>query len=77
MDSNKLSSEIIVAAIELHKALAPGLLKAAYEQCLCHDLNLRGLSYESEVSLAVRYKGIKLDCDYRLDIVVEDKIILE
>jgi GxxExxY protein len=74
---NKLSSEIIGAAIEVHKALGPGLLESAYEQCLCHELNLRGLSYESQEPLAIRYKGIKLDCGYRLDIVVEDKIILE
>ncbi len=75
-DINKLSSEIIGAAIEVHKVLGPGLLESAYEQCLCHELNLRGISYKSQEPLAVRYKGIKLDCGYRLDIVVEDKIIL-
>jgi GxxExxY protein len=77
MDINKLSSEIIRAAIEVHKALGPGLLESAYERCLCHELNLRGLSHKSQQPLDVRYKGIKLDCGYRLDIVVEDKIILE
>ena len=77
IDINKLSSEIISAAIEVHKALGPGLLESAYEQCLCHELNLRGLSCKSQEHLAVRYKGIKLDCGYRLDVVVEDAIILE
>jgi len=77
MDINKLSSKIIGAAIEVHKALGPGLLESAYEQCLCHELNLRGLSYERQKLLPVNYKGKNLDCGYRLDIVVEDEIILE
>ena len=77
IDINKLSSDIIGAAIEVHKALGPGLLESAYEQCLCHELNLRGFFYKSQEPLAVRYKGIKLDCGYRLDVVVEDAIILE
>ena len=77
MDINKLSSKIIGAAIEVHKALGPGLLESAYERCLCHELSLRILSYKSQEPLAVHYKGIKLDCGYRLDIVVEGKIILE
>ena len=57
--------------------MGPGLLESSYEQCLCHELNLRGLSFESQKSLPVEYKGKRLDCGYRLDIVVEDKIILE
>jgi GxxExxY protein len=77
MNINKISSGIIGAAIEVHKVLGPGLLESAYEQCLSHELKLRGFSYKSQEPLAVRYKGIKLDCGYRLDIVVEDKIILE
>jgi len=74
---NKLSSRIIGAAIEVHKALGPGLLESAYEECICHELSIGGLSLERQKPLAVRYKGINLDCSYRLDIVVEDKIILE
>ena len=77
MDLNKLSSEIISAAIEVHKALGPGLLESAYEECLCHELNIRGLSFERQKQLPVVYKGKKLDCGYRLDIVVENAIILE
>ena len=76
-DINKLSSIIIGAAIEVHKALGPGLLESAYEGCICHELSLGGLSLEKQKPLAVRYKGINLDCGYRLDVVVEDAIILE
>lgn len=77
MEINKLSSKIIGAAIEVHKALGPGLLESAYEECICHDLSSGGFSIERQKPLAVRYKGIKLDCGYRMDVVVENKIILE
>lgn len=77
MDINKLSSNIIGAAIEVHKTIGPGLLESAYHRCLCHELRLRGLSFESEKPLPVYYKGQRLDCGYRLDIVVENSIILE
>lgn len=77
IDINKLSSKVIGAAIEVHKTLGPGLLESAYEQCLCHELNLRGLSFESQKPLPVDYKGKRLDCGYRLDVVVENTIILE
>lgn len=77
MDVNKLSNRIIGSAIEVHKALGPGLLESAYEQCLCYELNLRNMSFERQKELPVVYKGIKLDCGYRLDIVVGNEIILE
>ena len=77
MNINKLSSRIIGAAIEVHKALEPGLLESTYEECICHELSIGGLSLERQKPLAVRYKGINLDCGYRLDVVVEDAIILE
>jgi GxxExxY protein len=77
MDINKLSSEVIGAAIEVHKTLGPGLLESAYEECLCHELSLQGMSFERQKPLAVTYKEKLLDCGYRLDIVVEKKIILE
>ena len=76
-DINKLSSIIIGAAIEVHKTLGPGLLESAYEECVCHELSIGGLSFERQKPLAVRYKEINLDCGYRLDVVVEDAIILE
>lgn len=77
MDINKLSSKIIGAAIEVHKSLGPGLLESAYEECLCYEFGLRDFSCERQKALPVTYKGKKLDCGYRLDIVVENTIILE
>jgi len=77
MDINKLSSKIIGAAIEVHKNLGPGLLESAYEECLCFEMSLGGLSLERQKPLPVVYKGIKLDCGYRLDTVVENAIIIE
>jgi GxxExxY protein len=77
MNINKLSSRIIGAAIEVHKTLGPGLLESAYEDCLCHELSIQGLLFENQKSLPVVYKGKKLDCGYRLDIVVEKAVIIE
>jgi len=77
MDINELSSKIIGAAIEVHRALGPGLLESAYEKCLCYELNQRGLTFERQRSLPVIYKGQKIDCGYKLDVVVENTIILE
>ena len=77
MDINQLKSQIIGAAIEVHKTLGPGLLESAYEKCLCHELKLRRLSFENQKPLPLVFKGEELDCGYRLDIVVEDAIILE
>jgi GxxExxY protein len=77
VDINKLSSDIIGAAIEVHKNLGPGLLESVYEQCLCYELNDRGLSFESQKPLPVIYKGKKLDCGFRLDIIVNGLIIIE
>ena len=77
MDINQLSSKIIGAAIEVHKALGPGLLESAYEKCLCYELNQRGLAFERQKSLPVICKGQKIDCGYKLDVVVENTIILE
>jgi len=65
------------AAIEAHRNLGPGLLESAYEECLCRELVIRGLTFERQKPLPLSYKGIKLDCGYRLDIVVEGLVILE
>ena len=75
--ANKITGEIIGAAIEVHKVLGPGLLESAYEECLCHELGLRGVAFERQVPLSMEYKGITLDCGYRLDLVVEDHVIVE
>ncbi|MEA3435261.1 MAG: GxxExxY protein [Thermodesulfobacteriota bacterium] len=77
MDINKLSRKIIGAAIEVHKALGPGLLESAYEECLCQELSLQHVSYKRQKPLPLTYKGKLLDCGYRLDIVVENAIIIE
>jgi GxxExxY protein len=77
MDINDLSRKIIGAAIEVHKIPGPGLLESAYEECLCHELSLQGFSFERQKPLPITYKENLLDCGYRLDIVVENKIVLE
>jgi GxxExxY protein len=77
MDINALTSEIIGAAIEIHKTLGPGLLESAYEECLCREFDIRGISYERQKELPVEYKGMKLNCGYRLDVVVAKNVILE
>jgi GxxExxY protein len=73
----KLTERVIGAAIELHRELGPGLMESAYEQCLCHELHLRGLTFERQMLLPVRSKGVSLDCEYPIDLVVEDAIPLE
>jgi len=72
-----LSAKVIEGAIEVHRALGPGLLESAYEECLCHELQTAGLAFERQRPLPVIYKGIRLDCGYRLDVVVERCLILE
>jgi len=77
MDINTLSNVVIGAAIDVHKTLGPGLLETAYETCLCHEIDLRGIEYQKQIQLPVKYKSIQLDCGYRLDILVENKIVIE
>jgi GxxExxY protein len=74
---DRITGEIIGAAIEVHRELGPGLLESAYEQCLCHELSLRGLPFQRQVELPVVYKGIRLDCGYRMDVVVEGIVVVE
>ena len=74
---NALTNRIIGAAIEVHRHLGPGLLESAYEECLCYELSLMGLKFRRQVHLPVNYKGLLLDCAYRMDILVEDAVILE
>ncbi len=72
-----LTSKLIASAIEVHRHLGPGLLESAYEECLCHELKTQGIPYERQKPLPLKYKGIHLDCGYRLDIVADNKVILE
>jgi GxxExxY protein len=74
---DELTENVIGAAIEVHKQLGPGLLESAYQICLCHELKLKNIGYKSEVPLPVEYKGIKLDCGYRMDLVIENQLIVE
>ena len=77
MIEREITQEINGAAIDVHRALGPGLLESAYEECLCYELGLRGLAYERQVSLPVKYKGILIDYTYRLDVVVGNLIVVE
>ncbi len=74
---NKITEKIIGAAIEVHRALGPGLLESAYAACLVYELRQRGLNVLQEVPLPLVYKEVKLDCGYRLDILVNDAVIIE
>lgn len=76
-DVNKTTETIIGAAIEVHRNLGPGLLESAYEECLCHELKLRDMSFQRQVPLPVIYKGMRLDCGYRLDLLVNDEVVVE
>jgi GxxExxY protein len=73
----ELTNQIIGSAIEVHRHLGPGLLESAYEECLCRELSLRKIAFERQVPLPVVYKDVKLDCGYRLDVVVEKLIVVE
>ena len=77
MDFSDLSNRVIGCAIEVHRELGPGLLESTYEQCLAHELKLNGISFRLQHPLPVEYKGLRLDCGYRVDVLVEDEIILE
>jgi GxxExxY protein len=72
-----ITEKVLGAAIEVHKHLGPGLLESAYETCLCHELQLRGLSFKRQVQLPIDYKGCKIEGAYRLDLMIEEKVIVE
>ena len=73
----QLTEQIIGAAIEVHKIIGPGLMETIYEECLCHELGLRGLSFQRQIAVPLFYKGKDLSCTHRLDVLVEDIVILE
>lgn len=74
---NCLTGKIIGAAIEVHRRLGPGLLESSYRECLCRELALRNMHFRRERPLPLEYKGIKLECGYRVDIVVADLVVVE
>lgn len=77
MTDKQLTHEIIGAAIEVHKVLGPGLLESAYAECLARELALRGIPFEREKPLPVVYKDVKLECGYRVDLLVDGRVIVE
>ena len=77
MDLNTITERIIGAAIEVHKVLGPGLMESAYEECLCRELALCGISVERQLQLPVEYKGVRLDCNYRADLLVAQSVVVE
>lgn len=72
-----LTGQIIAAAIEVHRALGPGLLESAYQACLCHELKLRNLDFVQQIELPISYKGVNLDCGYRIDVMVSNRVVIE
>jgi len=77
MEFDALSNRVIGCALEVHRALGPGLLESSYEQCLAYELSLAKIAFELQRPLPIDYKGIRLDCGYRVDVLVEDALILE
>jgi GxxExxY protein len=76
-ENDQLTEQVIGCAIEVHRHLGPGLLESAYEECLCYELKHNDFSIQRQVPLPVVYKAVKLDCGYRIDIIVERRLILE
>ena len=76
MEFDELSNRVIGCAPEVHRELGPGLLESTYEQCLANELKLNGIRFELQHPLPVEYKGVRLDCGYRVDVLVEDKLII-
>ena len=75
--NDTLTEQIIGATIQVHRELGPGLLESAYETCLCYELSLNGLQIEKQKVIPISYRGIKLDAGYRLDLIVENQVIVE
>jgi GxxExxY protein len=76
-ERDSLTESVIGLAIEVHRALGPGLLESAYQECLCYELKAKGIAFGRQVSLPVVYKSVKLDCGYRMDLVVDDRLVVE
>ena len=77
LKNNPLVSEVINCAIEVHKTLGPGLLESAYEACLCREFEIRNIPFRRQAPLTFEYKGMTIDCAYRMDIVVAESLLLE
>ena len=77
MEINEITGSVIGAAIEVHRTLGPGLLESAHEECLCRELTLRSIPFERQRALPVVYKGLALDCGYRIDLLVAHEVVME
>jgi len=77
MKFDELSNKVIGCAIEVHSCLGPGLLESTYEQCLAHELHINGINFKKQHPLPVNYKGIFLDCGYKIDLLVENERVIE
>ena len=77
MEFDELSTRVIGCAIEVHRHLGPGLLESAYEQCLAHELSCNQIAFQLQLALPVQYKEVRLDCGYRIDILIENRLIVE
>jgi GxxExxY protein len=77
MEFDELSNKVIGCALEVHRNLGPGLLESAYKQCLAYELSLAGLAFELQKALPLQYKAIRLNCEFRTDCIVEQKLIIE
>ena len=77
MEKDKLTEKIIGCAIEVHRNLGPGLLESTYEHCLSHELHLNNISFKKQLPIPVNYKGVNLDCGYKLDLLIENTVIIE
>ena len=77
MKVNVITENIIGASIDAHKALGPGLLESTYEECLCYELEQRKIQYVRQYNLPIKYKDVHIDCGYRIDLLIEDKVVVE
>jgi len=77
MEKDPFTGKVIACAIEVHRLLGPGLLESTYQQCLAHELHLNAIAFKLEHPMPVDYKGVLLDCGYRIDLLVDGRLILE
>jgi GxxExxY protein len=77
LEINEITGSVIGAAIEVHRTLGPGLLESTYEECLCQELTLQRIPFQHQQPLPIDYKGLSLDCGYRIDLLVADAVVVE
>ncbi len=77
MEINTITEKIIGASIDVHRALGPGLLESTYEECLCYELGQRNIQFVRQYNLPIKYKNVHIDCGYRIDLLIENKVVVE